>query len=92
RAAGTRAPAPRAADEDGGPLPAAAAAGLLRAGGWRVLVVRSAAELAGAWSGAGRSGTGVRHHEAPDQADAPDADAGGGPGGEKTAEAAGGGA
>lgn len=39
----------------GGPLPADEAAGLLRAGGWRVLVVRSAAELAAAWARAGRT-------------------------------------
>ncbi|WP_024935574.1 DUF58 domain-containing protein [Actinomadura welshii] len=32
------------------------AAGLLRAGGWRVATVRSAAELAGAWTQAGKAG------------------------------------
>ncbi|TDD39469.1 DUF58 domain-containing protein [Actinomadura sp. KC06] len=32
------------------------AAALLRAGGWRVVIVRSAAELAGAWAQAGRTG------------------------------------
>ncbi|NDU73434.1 DUF58 domain-containing protein [Actinomadura sp. DSM 109109] len=37
--------------EDGG-----TAAGLLRAGGWRVVTVRSAAELAGAWARAGKAG------------------------------------
>ncbi|TYB44655.1 DUF58 domain-containing protein [Actinomadura chibensis] len=35
---------------------AASAAGLLRAGGWRVVTVRTAAELAGAWGRAGRTG------------------------------------
>ncbi|MFG2086122.1 MULTISPECIES: DUF58 domain-containing protein [unclassified Spirillospora] len=34
----------------------AQAAGLLRAGGWRVVIVRSAAELAGAWARAGQAG------------------------------------
>lgn len=32
------------------------AAGLLRAGGWRVVTVRTAAELAGAWTQAGKAG------------------------------------
>ncbi|QXJ25391.1 DUF58 domain-containing protein [Actinomadura graeca] len=45
--AGDAADAARAAAE--------AAAGLLRAGGWRVLTVRSASELAAAWSQAGRA-------------------------------------
>ncbi|TDD89578.1 DUF58 domain-containing protein [Actinomadura rubrisoli] len=44
---------------DGGAAPDAAsgetAAGLLRAGGWRVLTVRSAAELPAAWAQAGRA-------------------------------------
>ncbi|TYK47854.1 DUF58 domain-containing protein [Actinomadura decatromicini] len=35
---------------------AESAAGLLRAGGWRVVTVRTAAELAGAWGRAGRTG------------------------------------
>ncbi|MFC4051479.1 DUF58 domain-containing protein [Actinomadura syzygii] len=40
-----------------GDEPAAeSAAGLLRAGGWRVVTVRTAAELAGAWGRAGRTG------------------------------------
>ncbi|MEU8803515.1 DUF58 domain-containing protein [Spirillospora sp. NPDC048819] len=34
----------------------AQAAGLLRAGGWRVVIIRSAAELAGAWAQAGQAG------------------------------------
>lgn len=39
------------------PEPSAeSAAGLLRAGGWRVVTVRTAAELAGAWGRAGRTG------------------------------------
>ncbi|TDC49869.1 DUF58 domain-containing protein [Actinomadura sp. KC345] len=41
----------------GGGRPAArTAAGLLRAGGWRVVIIRSAAELAGAWAQAGQAG------------------------------------
>ncbi|NKZ09311.1 hypothetical protein HGB48_37100, partial [Actinomadura latina] len=35
---------------------AGTAAGLLRAAGWRVLSVRSAAELARAWTTAGKAG------------------------------------
>ncbi|WP_051711746.1 DUF58 domain-containing protein [Spirillospora albida] len=37
-----------------GPAADEEAAGLLRAGGWRVVTVRSAAELAAAWAGTGR--------------------------------------
>ncbi|TDD80044.1 DUF58 domain-containing protein [Actinomadura darangshiensis] len=40
----------------GGTPGSAGAAGLLRAGGWRVVAVRSAAELAGAWTQAGKAG------------------------------------
>ncbi|WP_433138180.1 DUF58 domain-containing protein [Actinomadura nitritigenes] len=53
RGAGGRAPEPRSGDADDAPLAPEAAAGLLRAGGWRVMVVGSAAELAEAWAGAG---------------------------------------
>ncbi|MFI0407048.1 DUF58 domain-containing protein [Actinomadura sp. 3N508] len=41
---------------DTGGTAAERATALLRAGGWRVLVVRSAAELAGAWAQAGQAG------------------------------------
>lgn len=41
---------------DAGPAPAQTAAGVLRAAGWRVLSVRSAAELAHAWTTTGKAG------------------------------------
>jgi hypothetical protein len=61
RGTGGRAPEPRSGtDADDAPLAPEAAAGLLRAGGWRVLVVRSAAELAQAWTAAGHGGSAPR--------------------------------
>ncbi|WP_345337654.1 DUF58 domain-containing protein [Actinomadura viridis] len=61
RAAGAGRDADRGADgpaavgAGAGPGTGATAAGLLRAAGWRVLVVGSAAELPGAWAAAGRT-------------------------------------
>ncbi|MGI5202758.1 DUF58 domain-containing protein [Spirillospora sp. CA-108201] len=46
----------RGGPEDGTPRDGGTAAGLLRAGGWRVVTVRSAAELAGTWARAGKAG------------------------------------
>ncbi|WP_329093106.1 DUF58 domain-containing protein [Actinomadura citrea] len=46
----------RSGPEDGRAQDGGTAAGLLRAGGWRVVTVRSAAELAGAWARAGKAG------------------------------------
>jgi uncharacterized protein (DUF58 family) len=84
RGTGGRAPEPRSGDADDGPLAPEAAAGLLRAGGWRVLVIQSAAELAGAWAGAGQAGggqvgTGLRSPVPPDEPGAAAAAAGTGP-------------
>jgi len=45
----------RSGPEDGRAQDGGTAAGLLRAGGWRVVTVRSAAELAGAWARAGKA-------------------------------------
>ncbi|QKG26642.1 DUF58 domain-containing protein [Actinomadura verrucosospora] len=94
RGADTRAPAPRPADDDV-PLAPQATAGLLRAGGWKVVVVRSAAELAGAWAGAEQAGSAPRsasaHEETKDGTGEPggtSATAGAGTG--EAADAAGG--
>ncbi|MEV4008385.1 DUF58 domain-containing protein [Actinomadura sp. NPDC049753] len=46
----------RGGPEDGTPQDGEKTAGLLRAGGWRVVTVGSAAELAGAWARAGKAG------------------------------------
>ncbi|XRQ02840.1 DUF58 domain-containing protein [Actinomadura welshii] len=52
-----RGPAGHAARSGGdSPVSAERAAGLLRAGGWRVVTVRTAAELPGVWAQAGRTG------------------------------------
>ncbi|WP_407061577.1 hypothetical protein, partial [Actinomadura napierensis] len=99
RSVRTRAPAPRPAEKDDEPLTAGAAAGLLRAGGWRVLVVRSAAELAGAWAQTGQTGAGPRDRGAAEEPGGPAANTGARTGastetadGERAADAAGGGA
>ncbi|WP_242891967.1 DUF58 domain-containing protein [Actinomadura litoris] len=47
-------PRERSGPDGSGRVSAADAAGLLRAGGWRVVTVRSASELAGAWARTGR--------------------------------------